>query len=401
MSKLLAQHGPAKGQKITDSLNMNNLSGAIFSQNDEIMESIDNYINMTDNLGNSNSFLDPQFYYSTYDQTILKKLSDISVFPSNIVRRDWRKKAPEILDYLNYHAKSTTLISDTLITPGFHITNIDWHFDYSIEMYNYCIENFEFQNYALSLMVQSSFFNNKANVDEMIEELEDMSNKKDYIYFTLCHDGNIDNNYEEMDSNCLGNILYLIYQLQESGFKFIIGYSFMNSILFAMLGCDFIASGWFNTLRKFQKNRFELTDSFGRRKKRYTSIPLLTYIMLDDYKIMLDTGKITEAEILSGTKCDSELLTDDDVLSFVDLEHQYWESLNQSFGFFESSDDITGRIDVMRAMINEALAKYKKVINRLDSMGEREASNRIKLTSKHLITWLAAIDIFKENSMIL
>ena len=27
----------------------------------------------------------------------------------------------------------------------------------------------------------------------------------------------------------------------------------MNSILFSVLDCEFVASGWFNTLRKFQK----------------------------------------------------------------------------------------------------------------------------------------------------
>src|SRR5699024_8846712 len=107
-------------------------------------------------------------------------------------------------------------------------------------------------------------------------ELNDMCEHKDFIYFTLCHDKNIDNNYEDMDANCLANVLYMVHHLQKAGFQFIIGYSFMNSILYYMLGCDFFASGWFNTLRKFKKNRFEMTDSFGRRKKRYTSIPLLT-----------------------------------------------------------------------------------------------------------------------------
>lgn len=90
---------------------------------------------------------------------------------------------------------------------------------------------------------------------------------KDFIYITFCHDNNAESNYEEMDSSCLGNILYTIYRLKKIGFKIIIGYTFINSILFSVLDCDFVASGWFNTLRKFQKNRFDLSDTFGRRKK--------------------------------------------------------------------------------------------------------------------------------------
>lgn len=401
MTKLLAQHGAAKGKKITDSLSKNNLSGVIFSQNDELLSSINTYVESTPSLNNENVYLDPQFYYSTFEPTILKKLSEIKEFPSNIARRDWRKKSAVILDYITYHAKATKEISDTLITPGFYIDNIDWHFDYSVEIYNYCIKEYDFGNYALSLLVQSSFFANKNNVQEMIEELEDMCDKKDYIYLTVSHDGNVNNNYEEIDPNCLGNILYMVFELQKIGFKFIIGYSFMNSILFSMIGCEFVASGWFNTLRKFQKGRFELTEGFGRRKKRYTSIPLLTYLMIDDIDIMVDTKQINDSEVLSGTEYDANFLAGEELLSFVDLEHQYWESLNRSFTLFEHADDISERINIMRNLIIEALALYKKAINELDIRDEREASNRIKSASKHLVTWLAAIDIFKANSIIL
>lgn len=400
MTKLLAQHGAAKGKKITDSLSNNNLSGAIFSPNDEKIESIINYVNATENLNRDNVYLDPQFYYSTFESAILKKLGDIPTFPSNIVRRDWRKKNDVILNYINEHVTQTQLISDTLVTPGFYIDNIDWKFDYSIEMYNYCVENFEFNNYALSLMIHTTFFANKANIEELLEELEDSCENKDYIYMTLCHDPNSDKNYEEMDSTCLGNILYTIYRLKSQGFKLIMGYTFMNSILFSMLDCDFVASGWFNTIRKFQKNRFDLTESFGRRKKRYTSTPLLSYIMFDDLKIMLDTGMVEYDDILSGTAYDDAIKVDSDLVSFVDLEHQYWESIKLNLLTFEKTGDITERINLMRSQIKGAIELYKKVIDFLEEQGEKEASNRIKSVSKHLVTWLDAIDIFKSNALI-
>lgn len=144
-----------------------------------------------------------------------------------------------------------------LITPGFFVDNIDWHFDYSIDIYDHCVEKYSassehnFKNYALSLLISASFFNNKDNVNEMIEELEEECDNKDFIYLTICQDGKADINFEEMDANCLGNILYFIYKLKRIGFKFIMGYTFMNSLLFSMVGCEFVASGWFNTLRKF------------------------------------------------------------------------------------------------------------------------------------------------------
>ena len=288
MTKLVVQHGPAKGQKINDSIDAHNVNGVIFSQNDEYFDSIYEYVVKNQGLSDVNCFLDPQFYYSTFDSSILKKLNDIESYPSNVTRRDWRKRNDTILAYLDYHAEKTKYISNTLITPGFYVDNIDWHFDYSVEIYNYCIEKYDFDHYALSLMIQNTFFSNKKNVEELVEELDDMCKKRDYIYLTICYDVTAESNYEEIDPNCLANLLYSIYQLRRMGFKIIMGYSFMNSILFSMLGCEYVASGWFNTLRKFQKNKFELVDTFGRRKKRYTSIPLLSYLMLDDLNSMLD-----------------------------------------------------------------------------------------------------------------
>lgn len=408
MTKLLAQHGPAKGKKITDSMSERNLAGVIFSQNDENIDSIKKYIQSNSLLDANNVFIDPQFYYSTFEKTILKKLADVEKFPSNVARRDWRKKDDKILDFLDYHSKETEGLSNTLITPGFFIDNIDWHFDYSLAIYNHCVEEYSlkenqeprFEHFALSLLVSSSFFNNKDNVNEMIEELEDECSHKDFIYLTICHDGKSDINYEEIDSNCLSNILFFIFKLKEMGFKLIIGYTFMNSILFSMMGCEYVASGWFNTLRKFQKNRLDLTDSFGRRKKRYTSIPLLSNIMFTDIQSMVGSEAISESEILSDTQFDTDYGIDEDSVSFVDLEHQYWESINKSLSEFEEIESLEERLAIMTSMIENAIKSYQKVINTLDSQQEKEAVNRIRTASKHLISWLTAIDKFKNQSLI-
>ncbi|ECQ5288433.1 hypothetical protein FZM55_15395, partial [Listeria monocytogenes] len=173
MTKLIAQHGPAKGKKIDDGIINNNLNGVIFSLNDESLNSIEEYINRSSVVSRNNSFLDPQFYYSTYDSTVLKKLEDIPLFPINVARRDWRRKNDNILNFLEYHAESSNKISNILIAPGFHIESIDWHFDYSIDIYNYCVDNFESDSYALSLLLQTSFFASKENVKELIDEIED------------------------------------------------------------------------------------------------------------------------------------------------------------------------------------------------------------------------------------
>ena len=101
------------------------------------------------------------------------------------------------------------------------------------------------------------------------------------IYLIINYDETNDSNYENIDSETLSNILYFVYLLKIKGFKIIIGYCFINSILFSAINCDYVASGWFNNLRKFTNLKFETVDIFGRRKKKYFSIPLLSNINLE------------------------------------------------------------------------------------------------------------------------
>lgn len=243
--------------------------------------------------------------------------------------------------------------------------------------------------------------NNKKNIEELLEEIEDTIDRKDYIYLTICHEKTVENNYEVIDVNTLSNIMSFIYQLQKMNFKFIIGYTFMNSILYAMLNCEFIASGWFNTLRKFQRDKFEITDTFGRRKKRYTSIPLLSFIMFDHLDIILGTDAVSVQEIVSGTDFDEKFIHNKNTLSFVDLEQEYWQSLHNIFNNLNKFFDIRDRIDYVQKSIEDAIDIYQKVCYELDLADEQESLRRIKNDFKHLLIWQAAIDLFKNNEMIL
>lgn len=115
----------------------------------------------------------------------------------------------------------------------------------------------------------------------MLEDIIDNVDHKNGIYFSICYDKTEEKDIEFIDAQNLANILYFVYSLKTAGFDIIVGYTFLNSILFAMLDCEYTSSGWFNNIRKFSKDRFEEITSMGRRKKRYTSLPLLTYITFD------------------------------------------------------------------------------------------------------------------------
>lgn len=394
MSKLFAQHGAAKGKKIDNAFVNDRLEGVIFSPREENFDSIINYFNDNGFLKKENCFYDPQFYYSTYNTSLLKKLEDLENYPQKIERKDWRRKSERLLKYFDSHVKQSELVSDAIIVPGFHVDKLDWKFDYSIDMYSYFYEKYENKNQYLSLLISFSLFHSSSDVDEMIEEIVDSisEDERNGIYLTICYESTSSNNYEEVDPENLANILYFIHSMKKEGFKVIVGYTFINSLLFAMLDCDIVSSGWFNTLRKFNKERFKETDTFGRRKKRYTSIPLLTNITFD---IINNFDEDLFERCLSGTSFDGAVLEDLESLSFVDLEQQYWEAINKCIKKINESDE---KIELVSKLIESAKKLYGEILKEYSS--SIELCHRIKKASSHLDIWTTAIVLFKRRASI-
>lgn len=393
MTKILAQHGAAKGKKIDTAMSNNFIHGVVFSPREEKFSSIKEYVEENVLLNKDNSYLDSQLYYSTFEGKIFKNLEVDSCYPTKVTRRDWRKKTPELLNYLDKHAENSNFISNYLITPGFYIQDLDWKFDYSLDIYEYCYEKYDFKRYYLSLLISIGFFHSKSDVDEMIEDIIDNIDNKDGIYFTICHDKVQEKNYEYMDAQNLANIMYFIYSLKKAGFEILAGYTFVNSILFAMLDCENVATGWFNNLRKFSKDRFEEVDSMGRRKKRYTSLPLFTYITFENLNNIKDVMNI---EILvTGCDIDDNVMNNQDAISFVDLEQQYWQALSLFIDRINKYDNLSDKIKFVLNEINSAKNLYNDILNNL--IENKEAYNRIKSESKHLDSWIMGIETFKNR----
>lgn len=394
MSKLFAQHGAAKGKKIDNAFANDRIEGVIFSPREESFNNVFNYVNTNPKLNKENCLYDPQFYYSTYNVSLLKKLEELENYPQKVERKDWRRKTEKLLTYFDSHVKQSELFSNAIIVPGFHIDKLDWKFDYSVDIYSYFYQKYENKNQYLSLLISFSLFHSSSDVDEMIEEIVDSitESERNGIYLTICYEPTSSNNYEEVDPENLANILYFVHALKKEKFKIIIGYTFVNSLLFAMLDCDIVASGWFNTLRKFNKERFEETDTFGRRKKRYTSIPLLTNITFD---VINNFDEDLLKKCLSGTSFDKAVIDDLESLSFVDLEQQYWEAINICIKNITQSDQ---KIEFMLKLIENAKKLYSEILQK--NTASVELCHRIKKASSHLDVWSTAVLLFKRRASI-
>ncbi len=147
-----------------------------------------------------------------------------------------------------------------------------------------------------------------------------------------------------------------------------------------MLDCEYIGSGWFNNLRKFTNSKFESVDIFGRRKKKYFSIPLMSYINLETIRDLKSYYEINELK--SKTLCDDLAFSNIDDVSFVDLEHQFWEALNIVINDVNSLENMEEKNKIIKVKILNAIALSDKVINSIPDFVELK--NIIKVNTSHL-----------------
>lgn len=396
MTNLLIQHGPAKGQKIDKAFENNIVEGTVFSPREETMKSIKQYCDNLVYLNKDNTFIDPQFYYSTFDVELLKLLREQFEYPTKVTRKDWRKRNERLLKYFDNYSSKVEEVSNNIITPGFCIDSIDWKFDYSIDFYNYFKEKYKFEHYYMSLMIASEIFHSKNDVEDILEDIKDNVDEKDGIYLIIKYPSTQIKNYESMDPETLSNILYFVYSLKMYGFKVIIGYTFLNSILFSMIDCDAVSTGWFNNLRKFEQSKFESVDSFGIRKKRYVSIPTLTNMTLE---LINECKEMDITKLYSNTRWDSIAIKDQDNVSFVDLEQQYWEALHNIVTEINQKETILEKVKYMKQCIEKSRNIYDEMLNITEN--KREVQNRIKLEFKHIDDWQFAIELFEKKVALL
>ena len=401
MTKVLIQHGPAKGNKITDAINNNEAEGAIFSLREETFESIKNYANVTDGLDRENIFIDPQFYYSTFNKELLKNLENTFDFPTEVSRRDMRTNDKRITNYFEKYYTSVIQVSNNIITPTLCIDAIDWKFDYSLNIYKKFREldsNNEYNHY-ISLLMDVKLFHSKNDIDEILLDL--IEDNKEYsnngVYLVINHDTNANNNYEAIDPETLSNILYFIYSLQKNNFKIVMGYTFINMVLFNMLNCDYAASGWFNNLRKFNVARFDGVDIFGRRKKKYLSLPLLTYLPFDTISEI--SNSFNTDLLKSESSIDSSAFADYDSVSFVDLEHQYWEAISKISSEINNFGSLEERVQFIKEKIEQSMKLYSEIYASMPHYSELQ--NILKKASSHLEDWLLGIELFIKKAQLI
>ena len=89
------------------------------------------------------------------------------------------------------------------------------------------------------------------------------------------------------------------------------------------------------------------------------------------------------------------MVENQDTISFVDLEQQYWQALSIFIDKVNLCHSLPQKISFVLSEIAYAKELYNEILDSLSD--DRETYNRIKAGSKHLDSWIMAIETFKKR----
>ena len=163
------------------------------------------------------------------------------------------------------------------------------------------------------------------------------------------------------------------------------------------VGADVIATGWFYSLRRFNRleKGLEEYSNMGRAKKRYLSLNLLSELTIDDNIQSIPKEQKTELYkvIFNGNSLDEEIKTQSyELIPIKNTFIQYFEGMNELNNKFDGIEEIEDKLLELENMLNRAIENVDFYNEKRRGIGS--------ITKKHLLDYLNAIKKFKEENYI-
>lgn len=394
------QHGPAWKPKCTELLDRNLISGIIWDLRNEKIEKINEVKSEDDRINKISDLADLKIYYKQFPNSLLKKANDLPYMPNFIINRlalrDRNNLEKMVKDTIEFQITNNfSIISiPALYISSFDERIIDAIFDILLE-YKKNLPSGEKKLY-LNMLIQESAFNNINQLNDFMNELNSYKSYIDGLYITIDRD-NSNIIRHDYNSTRLSNLMQMVYDIKLMGLDVIIGYSGIEAINLIAVGADHIGTGWFHSLRKFNKEDkgLEPKDTRGRQKKRYTSIGFLSELIIDENIWQYNPNKKEWLYdvALNGYSLDTKMKNENlDDISLNETYIEYFETLNDLFKLISSNDEIENRISILLKLINSAIGNIE----------EYNANNLLgtTLTKKHLENYKTAINSFAARNFI-
>ena len=286
------QNGPAWRPKVQEILKNDLAQGIIWDPREETLEKVDEIKKEIEKLNNIDNLVDNKWYYKQFQNSELRRLKNLDYIPSNLIDRAFLRDSQQVenciikcFEYQNKYNVSKLLLP-TIYISNFDVRIIDKMFDMCDFALKYKIDNNITKEVYVSMVVQENAFNNMSEVNNFISDFGNFCSEIDGIHIVLDRDNN-DSIRHNFNPTRLTNIMNFNYTLNNAGYKIIYGYCGLESLMLIASGASAISTGWFYSLRKFnrQEKGLELYQGQGKHIKRYTSIKVLQEVKIQDVLI--------------------------------------------------------------------------------------------------------------------
>ena len=394
------QNGPSWKPKVEKIIEQKLAKGIIWDPREENMQRIEEIRNSNPSYNMLENIIDLKWYYKEFPNAMIKKLKDLDFIPKEMIDRNFLRDTNKVNEYIDkiisfqQNNNVTTFVTPALYISSFNDRNVDKLFDILDIFSEKCNEN-----KYISLMLHESAFDNANYMNEFINDFSVYENKYNGIYLVIDRD-NSSNIRNFFPADRLSKVMQFIYYMKKLGMKVIVGYSGIESINYMAVGADVIATGWFYSLRKFNKleKGLEEYSTMGRAKKRYTSIKFLNELTLEEHIKMIpneERKKIYEM-IFNGSDIDIKIIQGNyDIIPINDTYIQYFEAMNILSKQFEEKDEIEEKIEILENLIDNAISNTNEYMKLREQNPAMEA-----ISKKHLEGYKNAVEQFKEENFI-
>jgi hypothetical protein len=389
---VLAQDGTGAGTKITNGYVNSEIQGCILSIMSRRPENLIATIErMHQDSPGMVLILDNHVHSSVFPDTDKHgHIPEYGLFDMNVTSFELQDDA-KIQEIVNSVIDfQTTLGLKVLTSPSLAMQEFnDTNAQVSLKMYQNSIKYMKLANTDAKLYLTLVFSEQALNqVHSMAQMLDKLCLLDVDGFYIVVQRQKVDNPMWS-SSDTLANLLYLVNTLHEGEYEVVVGYTDLWGVLVSAVGANYIASGWFQTLRQYCQS-FYKSSRGGPGIPLYVSEKLMSTVYTNpDLRNIVNNGGILGSRVID-THYGAAFLENPGQAIWTNEAYalQHWHATKQIISRF--SNDIDSNLAELDSLISasQELASQIKAAN--IALDERH-------DDRHLGVWKSAIEKYKSG----
>ncbi len=392
---LLIQHGHGKSDKLDSAFGHEYADGVLFAARNEKPERLRQCIEtLREEYPDKELLFDPQFYISTFNPPNDRYLPEYPFYKPGLSASVFAKPqsvSKYARDTLKYQQDLglSALISPSVVFDSF----ADAWYQVALSLAYASLEAHDTLKdpapLFLTFVLSEEALASREDVERFLDTItqQDWGMEGFYIIVARSDDGY----NQRFEPELLAHLLYATHVLSvTNGLRVICGYTDFVGLLLRAVGADVFATGWSQSLRRFQKKDFIKRKSGGQPPRdRYSSGPLFNSILLGELQDIHVSGKLQD--VLSGV-VEDEIITSAQSPSAATNWGVAKSQLHHWHTLFRLDDEIEGRPKNDVKKMIKALREADGLYRILESDGVQFERNTNK---DHLMQWVDALGRFQ------